>query len=470
MKILFAVSEAVPFAATGGLADVAGALPRALRHRQQACRVVMPLYDTIPHEYRERMEYVAEITVGLSWRQQKSTIFRLTEDGVIYYFIDNPYYFYRGRFYGEYDDGERFAFFSKAVLDMIRVIGFVPDVIHCNDWQTALIPTYLNLFYRDNDMYRNISTVFTIHNIQFQGKYGMEMVEDVLGIPNYLQGVVEYDGCCNLMKAAIEQSDLITTVSPTYAVELLDPWFSFGMDRLLRNNRYKLTGITNGIDQKLYNPATDPLIGANYSADDLAGKRVCKNELQKSLGLETNSNPIIAMVTRLTYQKGLDLVKYIFDEMMQLPVSFALLASGDWDYEQFFSEMQARYPGRVGVKIGFDSKLSHRIYAGSDMFLMPSATEPCGLAQMIALRYGTVPIVRKTGGLKDTVMDVGDGGTGYTFITYNAHDMLHAIKRGLEDYSDAERWQEIVKRGMGSDFGWGRAAGEYIALYQKLVK
>lgn len=471
MKILYAVSEAAPFAATGGLADVAGALPRAMRNRQQACRVVMPLYDTIAPQYRDRMELVAEFSVQLSWRRQLCTAYRLTEGGVIYYFLDCPYYFNRGRFYGEYDDGERFAFFSKAVLDMIEPVGFVPDVIHCNDWQTALVPVYLNLFYRDRDAYRGISTVFTIHNIQFQGKYGMAMADDVLGIPPYLQGVIEYDGSCNLMKAAIEQSDLVTTVSPTYAVELLDPWFSFGMDRLLRQNRYKLSGITNGIDQTLYNPASDKLIFANYSAQDLAGKKVCRRELQKTMGIQTGPEPVVAMVTRLTYQKGLDLVKYIFDEMMKLPISFVLLASGDWDYEQFFTDVQARYPGRVGVRIGFDAELSHKIYAGSDIFLMPSATEPCGLAQMIALRYGTLPVVRKTGGLKDTVTDVGDGGNGYTFLTYNAHDMLHAIQRAVTDHDDDPAlWESRVKQALSLDFGWGSAAGEYIALYQKLAK
>ncbi|MEG2174514.1 MAG: glycogen synthase GlgA [Oscillospiraceae bacterium] len=470
MKILFAVSEAAPFAASGGLADVAGSLPRALRHRQQTCRVVMPLYDIIAETYREKMEFVAEFSVQLSWRRQICTVYRFTEGGVIYYFLDNPYYFRRGRLYGEYDDGERFAFFSKAVLDMLEPIGFLPDVIHCNDWQTALIPTYLNLFYREQAAYKDIKTVFTIHNVQFQGKYGLELVEDVLGIAPCLQGAVEYDGCCNLMKGAIEQADLVTTVSPTYAVELMDPWFSYGMDRLLRQNRYKLSGITNGIDQKLYNPASDPMIYAAYSSLDLAGKKICKRELQKTMGIEQNQNPIIAMVTRLTYQKGLDLVKYIFDDLMSLPVSFVLLASGDWDYEQFFNEMQGRYPGRVGVRIGFDAELSHKIYAGSDMFLMPSATEPCGLAQMIALRYGTLPIVRRTGGLKDTVTDVGDGGTGYTFATYNAHDMLWGVQRAIEDYQKPVIWEALVKKALDQDFGWGCAASAYVALYQKLAK
>ena len=370
MKILFAVSEAIPFAASGGLADVGGSLPRAIRNRGNACRVVMPLYDTIAPQYRERMEFVAEFSVQLSWRRQSCSVYRLTEGGVVYYFLENNYYFQRGKLYGEFDDGERFAFFSKAVLDMLEPVGFIPDVIHCNDWQTALIPTYLNLFYRSRDAFREIGTIFTIHNIQFQGKYGMDMVQDVLGIPPAMQGTVEYDGCCNLMKGAIEQANLVTTVSPTYAVELMDPWFSYGMDRLLREHRAKLSGITNGIDTALYDPVRDPLLPARYSAQDPGSKKVCRREMQKTMGIETNQNPVVAMVTRLTYQKGIDLLRYIFEEMMQLPISFVLLGSGDWDYEQFFLDMQGRYPGRVGVNIGFDAALSRRIYAGADLFLI----------------------------------------------------------------------------------------------------
>lgn len=469
MKILFAVSEAVPFAASGGLADVGGSLPRAIRHRQQACRVVMPLYDTIPAEYRGRMEFVAELSVQLSWRRQPCTVWRLTEGGVIYYFLENAYYFHRGKLYGEYDDGERFAFFSKAVLDMLEPAGFIPDVIHCNDWQTALIPAYLNLFYRRRDTHRAIRTVFTIHNVQFQGKYGMEMAQDVLGIPPDLQGVVEYDGSCNYMKAAVEQSDLLTTVSPSYAVELMNPWFSYGMDRLLRANTRKLAGIVNGIDQTLYNPAADSALYAAYSPQDLSGKKICRRELQKSMGLRADRLPIVAMVTRLTYQKGLDLVRCVFDEMLGLGVSFVLLGAGEAEYEAFFSQMQRKYPGRVGVTVGFIPELSRRIYAGSDLFLMPSATEPCGLSQMIAMRYGTVAVVRKTGGLRDTVVDVGDGGTGYTFESYSAQDMLAAVRRAVQDFGDPAAWEQTMLRAMQQDFGWGGPCAEYLSLYQRLL-
>ena len=469
MKILFVASEAVPFFATGGLADVAGSLPRVIRSRQQACRVVLPLYNTIKPEYRDKMEFVAEFAVPLAWRMQPCTVYRLTEGGVIHYFIESSYYFNRNRLYGEYDDAERFAFFSKAVLEMIQHIDFQPDIIHCNDWQTALVPTFLKIFYKNLEAYKNIKTVFTIHNVQFQGKYGMELCEDTLGIPAYAQGMVEYDSCCNFMKGAVENCDLVTTVSENYAVELMDPWFAHGMDRLLRQYRNKLSGVTNGIDTKRFNPAVDSKISAKFSERDMDGKAICRREMQKAMGIAADDRPIIAMVTRLTYQKGLDLVKYVFDDIMKLPVSFVLLASGDFDYERYFREAQNRYAGRVGVYIGFDPELSQRVYAGADIFLMPSVTEPCGLAQMIALRYGTTPIVRKTGGLSDTVMDVGDGGVGYTFQTYNAYDMLGAIERAVADFENKEGWAENQKRGMEMDFGWGNAANKYIELYEKLV-
>lgn len=470
MKVLYAVSEANPFVASGGLADVAGSLPRAVTQAGQDLRVVLPLYSAIPPAHRERLEFVAELGVTLGWRRQRATVYRLTEGGVIFYFIENPYYFSRPRLYGEYDDAERFAFFSKAVLEMLEPVGFVPDVIHCNDWQTALIPIYLNLFYRDRPAMRHMGSIFTIHNIEFQGRYSLDIVEDVFGIAPGLSGAVEYDGSCNLLKGAIEQSDLVTTVSPSYAVELMDPWFSHGLDRILRQNRYKLSGIINGIDDKLYNPACDGKIFAPYSAEDISGKQINRRELQKTMSLETGDAPIIAMVTRLAQQKGVDLVRYAFDEIMQLPVSFLLLGAGERHHECFFIDAANRYPGRVGVFIGFDPILARKIYAGSDLFLMPSASEPCGLAQMIALRYGSIPIVRKTGGLKDTVVDADDGGVGYTFLTYNAHDMLHAVKRAVSAYGQAKTWRQMIKRAMSLDFSWQQPAGRYIDLYRKISR
>ena len=469
MKILYAASEAVPFSSSGGLGDVAGSLPKAIRNRHAACRVVTPLYDTVPAKLRSQMECIARFQVPLSWRIQDCAVYRLTYDGVVFYFLQNDYYFSRGRLYGEFDDGERFAFFSKAALEMLFHIDFKPDIIHCNDWQAAMIPAYLNLFYRGSAVHRPISTVFTIHNIQFQGKFSMDFAEDVLGVPEFQLGMVEYHGSCNLMKAAVEQSNLVTTVSPSYAVELLDPWYAFGLDRLLRENRQKFSGILNGIDTRLYNPASDPALYQNFSPADLGGKKVSKRELEKAAGLEQGDRPLIAMVTRLTRQKGIDLVRYAFDELIEMGCSFVLLGAGDEEHERFFAEAAGRYPGRVSTTVGFRPELSHRIYAGADLFLMPSLTEPCGLAQMIAMRYGTIPIVRKTGGLRDTVADAGDGGCGYTFESFNAHDMLGAVRRAVAGYEDREAWDGLIRRAMSLDFGWGPAAEQYIRLYEKLV-
>lgn len=469
MKILYASSEALPFAASGGLAEVAGSLPKAIRNLGTACRVVLPLYSQIQQKYSERLEFVCEFTVHLAWRNQPCAIYRLTEGGVVHYFVKNDYYFFRERMYGDFDDGERFAFFSKAVLDMLEPIGFQPDVIHCNDWQTALIAPLLRLFYHCDSFFEKIRTVFTIHNVRFQGKYGMEFVSDVLGIPTHLAGAFEYDGCCNLMKTAIEQSDLITTVSPGYAVELLDPWYSFGMDRMLSKEREKLFGILNGLDTTLYDPETDPYIAKNFSAEKFTGKAACKKALLEEFSLPESKKPLIAMVTRMTDQKGLDLVSYIFDELMQRDINFIILGSGEQRYVDFFNEAQRRYPEKAGVYIGFNHELSHRIYAGSDIFLMPSATEPCGIAQMISMRYGTVPVVRLTGGLRDTVTDVGSDGCGYTFATYNAHDMLYAIDRALDDYSKKRGWNQIAKRCMQEDFTWKGSAKKYVELYKRLA-
>lgn len=468
MKILYAASEAVPFSSSGGLGDVAGSLPKAVQNCQAVCRVVTPLYDTIPGEFKNRMELVARFKVPLSWRIQDCAVYQTACDGVEFYFVQNDYYFGRGRLYGEYDDGERFAFFSKAVLEMLFHIDFQPDVIHCNDWQTAMVPVYLNAFYRGSALHRPISTVFTIHNVEFQGKFSMEFAGDVLGLAEFQYGMVEYHGDCNLMKAAIEQSNLVTTVSPSYSVELLEPWFAFGLDRLLRENRQKLSGILNGIDTRLYHPAADPALYQNYSPNDLSGKKVSKRELEKASGLE-QGRPLVAMVSRLTKQKGIDLVRYAFDEMIGLGCSFLLLGSGDGEYESFFAEAAARYPGRVSVTIGFRPELARRIYAGADLFLMPSLTEPCGLAQMVAMRYGTLPVVRRTGGLRDTVVDVGDGGCGFTFESFNAHDMLGAVRRGLALYENRDAWEETVRRAMAQEFGWGPAAEEYVRLYKKLM-
>lgn len=471
MKVLFASSEAYPFAKSGGLADVAGALPKALRRRLIGCRVVMPLYSGVSDELREKMTFLFSITVPVSWRRQYCGVFEAHLDGVIYYLLDNQYYFKRDGLYGHYDDAERFAFFSRAVLEIIPHIGFTPDIIHCNDWQTAMIPVYLNEFYKFDPLYENIKSVFTIHNIQYQGKYGKELYGDVLGLREGRESLVEYDGCVNLMKAAIQCADKVTTVSPTYSREILDPYYSHGLDSILKEFTYKLTGIVNGIDYDVYNPETDPLIFKNFTAEDLSGKAVNKAELQKQMGLPERADaPLIGIVTRLVKHKGLDLVKHVFEELMQQDLQFVILGSGEWEFETFFYEMAKKYPDKVALKLGFDAVLANRIYAGADIFLMPSKSEPCGLAQMVALRYGTVPIVRETGGLNDTITDSGDGvGNGFTFANFNAHEMKDTILRAIDGYRDTEGWDILRRRGMGCNNSWSASAGAYIRLYKELA-
>lgn len=471
MKILYAASEALPFAASGGLADVAGSLPAALTREGAVCRVVLPLYSQISETFKNRMRYITHFNVPLSWRNQYCGLFEVEENGIRYYLLDNEYYFKRGGIYGFYDDAERFIFFSKAVLEMLTVLDYVPDIIHCNDWQTAMIPVFLNVFYRGIEKFRRIKTVFTIHNIQYQGKYGMEVATDICGLPDYAVPMITYENSVNMMKGGIEQCDRITTVSPSYSREILESWFGFGLDKLLREKSYKLCGILNGIDTNGYNPACDPEIFRNYSAEDPAGKAVNKQMLQQTLGLEVSADtPVIAMVTRLVGMKGLDLVRYIFDELMREKVQFVVLGSGDYAYESFFSEMAARYPGRVAARGGFIPDLAHKIYAGADLFLMPSKSEPCGISQMVALRYGALPIVRETGGLRDTITDLGaeEGGNGFTFQSYNAHDMLGAIRRALVLYNDRPAWESALKNAMACDFSWERSAKEYMALFESL--
>ena len=470
MKVLFATSEAYPFAMSGGLADVAGALPKALRKRFVGCRIILPLYGTISEEMRQKMTFVCNITVPVAWRRQYCGVFEAHIDGVIYYFIDNQYYFKRDSLYGFYDDAERFAFFSRAVLEVIPYIGFTPDIIHCNDWQTALIPVYLDAFYKQNELYQDMKTVFTIHNIQYQGKYGYDLYNDVVGLPIERFGILQYENCINFMKGAIQCADKITTVSPTYSREILDPYYSHGLDGILKEFTYKLCGIVNGIDVDVYNPETDPLIYKNFNADDMSGKAVNKAELQKELGLPVRDDvPVIGVVTRLVKHKGLDLVKHVFEELLQADLQFAILGSGEWEFETFFYEMAQKYPEKVGLKLGFKPQLAHRIYAGADIFLMPSQSEPCGLAQMVALRYGTIPIVRETGGLNDTIKDSDDGkGNGFTFANYNAHDMQNTIWRAIDGFKNREGWQILQKRAMLCDNSWKTSANAYIGLYKEI--
>ncbi len=473
MKVLYVASEALPFMASGGLGDVAGSLPQALRKRLIGCRIVMPMYDGIKQELKDKMTFITSFTVPVAWRRQYCGVFEAKHNGVIYYFIDNQYYFKRDGIYGYYDDAERFAFFSRAVLEMIPYIDFKPDIIHCNDWQSALVPVYYSTMYAQAPGYENIKTVFTIHNIQYQGTYGMELIPEVLGIPAEATSVVEFGGDVNFMKGAIESANKVTTVSPSYANEILDPWYSHGLDTILNERSWKLSGILNGIDTELYNPETDKDIFFNYSADDFKAKAKNKQKLQELMGLpQKKDTPLIGMVSRLVSHKGLDLVKGVMEELIQTTdVQFVILGSGDWQYEEFFKEMAARYPEQVAIKLGFIPSLSKKIYAGTDMFLMPSKSEPCGLSQMIALRYGSIPIVRETGGLRDSIHDSQDGeGNGFTFANYNAHEMLYTIRRAVEGYQNKKGWQILVKRAMECDNSWGKSANEYIKLYKALLK
>ncbi|MBE6770622.1 MAG: glycogen synthase GlgA [Ruminococcaceae bacterium] len=472
MKVLYASSEALPFAASGGLADVAGSLPQSLRRRKVACRVVMPLYGTISDEMRANMKFITSIMVPVSWRRQYCGIFEAKAGGVIYYLIDNEYYFKRNSFYGHYDDGERFAFFSRAVLEILPYIDFKPDIIHCNDWQTALIPVYYSTLFANKEGYTGIKTVFTIHNIQYQGIYGGEILGDVFGLGEEHASLLHFGGCVNLMKGGIECANKVTTVSNTYAGEILDPWFSHGLDPILKERSYKLSGILNGIDTINYDPETDKDIFCNYSAKEPEAKAKNKAALQELFGLPVNADtPVMGIVTRLVAHKGLDLIKRIMRELLSTTdLQLVVLGSGDWEYESFFKELAAEFPEKVGLRIGFIPDLARKIYAGSDLFLMPSKSEPCGLSQMVALRYGSIPIVRETGGLKDTITDSGDGkGNGFTFKSYDAYDMLDAIRRSLEAYNDKDYWQKLVVRALKCDNSWGKSAKEYIKLYESLM-
>ncbi|MCQ2476381.1 MAG: glycogen synthase GlgA [Clostridia bacterium] len=472
MKVLYAASEALPFAASGGLADVAGSLPAALRKKKVNCRVIMPLYGTISDELRSTMTFITSIMVPVSWRRQYCGIFEAKANGVTYYLLDNEYYFKRNMLYGHYDDGERFAFFARAVLEVLPYIDFKPDIIHCNDWQTALIPVYYSTFYAAKEGYTGIKTVFTIHNIQYQGIYGSEILGDVFGLGEEHISLVDFGGNINLMKGAIECAHKVTTVSNTYAQEILDPWFSHGLHPILKDRSSKLSGILNGIDVDGYNPETDKNIFYNYSAKDFSGKAKNKAALQELFGLPVKPDtPVISIISRLVSHKGFDLVKRIlYDLVDSSDVQVIILGSGDWEYEAFFKEIAARYPDKVGLRLGFIPDMARKIYAGSDLFLMPSKSEPCGLSQMVALRYGTLPIVRETGGLKDTITDSGDGkGNGFTFKSYDAFDMLNAIQRAIAAYNDKDLRKVLVERALKCDNSWGKSAKEYISLYNSIL-
>ena len=472
MKVLYAASEAVPFCKTGGLADVAGSLPPALAAQGVETAVILPLYRRVKERFADQLTFLCYDYVDLAWRHAYCGLFSLKKDGVTWYFLDNEQYFGRPELYGCADDGERFGFFSRAVVKMLDHLDFWPDVIHCNDWQTALIPIYLKDDGVREERYRSVRTVLTIHNIEYQGRYDPYCLGGLFGLDRGWvdDGTLLLDGELNLLKGAILTADAVNAVSPTYAQELKNPYFAHRMEGILTQCGYKLSGVLNGIDMKLYDPAADPRIAANYTAENISGKAADKAELQKALGLRPEpETPIIAMVSRLVTHKGLDLIREVMGDIMELPVQFVLLGSGDAAYEDFFRHAAERWPERMAIRLGYDEALSMAIYAGADLFLMPSRSEPCGLSQMIAMRYGTVPIVRETGGLKDTVQPYEawrDAGTGFTFANYSSADMLHVLREAAylyKDYPDA--FARLRRRAMERDFSWNRSAGDYLKIY-----
>lgn len=470
-KIVFLGSEAAPFIATGGLADVLGSLPKELAKKDNLdISVILPLYGNISEEFKKDFKFLTNFYVSVGWRSQYAGVFLYEYQKVKFYFIDNEYYFKReGNIYGFYDDGERFAFFSRAALDTIARLNIYPDVLNCNDWQTAASVIYLKGMYYGDENFRRIKTVFTIHNIEYQGKFGMETYADLFGFPDSILSFVECDGLVNLMKGAIEMTDIVSTVSPTYANEIKYPFFAHGLDSVMRRNEHKLVGILNGIDIDYYNPKTDKSVFANYTAADLTGKAVCKAELQKMLGLpERKDVPIIAVISRLVSHKGLDLIKDISERLLSEDVQLVILGKGEIGYENYFRYIAESYQGKCAAIIAYNQDLSRKIYSGADMFLMPSKSEPCGLSQMIASRYGTVPIVRETGGLNDSIKAVvGASGNGFTFHDYNADDMLYVIKQALDMYKDKTAWKNLVLRVMKTDFSWKQSAEKYEEMYNK---
>ena len=474
-SVLFVASEANPYLGSGGLADVIGSLPKTLAaNGKYDVRVVMPLYGDISDKYRSQMRFLMNFNVPLAWRNQYCGVFSLKADGVTFYFIDNEYYFKRSGLYGFYDDGERFAHFSKAALEMMVHLDYYPEILHCHDWQTALSVVYLKTLYANRYGYDHIKALFTIHNIEYQGKYGYDCLGDLFGLPESVKPALDYDGCLNLMKGAIQFSDRFSTVSRMYANEIKNPFFAHGLQYAICENEFKLTGILNGIDETVYNPETDEKLFRNYSADDTRGKGVCKKELQKMLGLpEKDDAPLISIISRLVPAKGLDLVKCVIEELLAENVQVVILGKGEGDYEDYFRMLADRYSGKCRAIIAYNKDLASKIYSASDIFLMPSKQEPCGLSQMIACRYGAVPVVRATGGLFDSISpynnDMRNGGNGFVFGNYNAHEMLYVIKDAVYTFGNKDEWRGIMKRAMTTDFSWKKSSGEYEKLYDNML-
>ena len=470
-NVLIASAECAPVSKTGGLADVVGALPKCLAALGVDARVITPYHRCVKDKYQDRVEHMFSFSVDLGWRSQYVGIERLVLDGVTIYLVDNEYYFGDRIYRGGQAEGEQYAFFTRAVLDAIPNLGFFPDVLHCNDWHTAMLPMLLRTQY-GYYVHGKIKTLLTIHNIFYQGKFGFDFFRDLLRVEDryFTPEFMELNGCAAFLKAGCVFADRLSTVSPSYAEEICTPYYGEGLDGILSARRHQLSGILNGIDKKLFNPYTDPLIPKRYDRGHLKGKQACKEALMFEMGLQGGErSPLVAMVTRMTDQKGFDLVERVLDEMLDFDIRFLLLGSGAGEYEQFMREAEARHRGRVCAYIGYNEELSHRVYAGADMLLMPSKFEPCGLSQMIAVRYGALPIVRETGGLRDSVVPYNQytgEGTGFTFANYNAHEMKDAVERAVRVYrEEPEAWTGLVRSAMAADFGFERSAEDYARLY-----
>ncbi|WP_028610402.1 glycogen synthase GlgA [Paenibacillus harenae] len=475
MNILFATSEAVPLAKTGGLADVAGALPKALSRRGVDTRVILPKYEEIPQELAAQFEQVAHFTVSFGWRNQYCGLLQAELDGIVYYLIDNEFYFKRRGLYGYGDDAERFVFFCFAVMEAVRYMDFHPDIVHCHDWQTGLIPFLLKTRYAFDPAWAYTKSVFTIHNLKYQGVFGIEQLKDLTGAGDDLfrYDSLEFHGAASCMKGGLVYADKLTTVSGTYAEEIKSEYFGEHLDSLLRYRSGDLVGIVNGIDEELFDPMNDPALHTPYR-DSLSRKRKNKIELQRETGLPlSESVPLIGIVSRLVEQKGFDLITATFEELLLTEdAQYVILGAGEERYEQFLKEMSVRYPDKAAIRLGYDDRLARRIYAGSDLFAMPSKFEPCGLSQLLALRYRSVPIVRETGGLKDTVQAYDEytgEGNGFSFSNYNAHDYMYTVRRALSLYRNEEAWKQIVRNGAKEDYSWNRSAKAYLSVYTQLA-
>ena len=470
MKILYVTSEANPFAASGGLGDVMGALPNAVAGEGNECEVILPLYDSMKPEFRAKLELVLDMEFNLGWRHTGASVYKLSHNNVTYYFVENHYYFERGRLYGEFDDAERFAFFSRAVVEYMLHSGNIPDILHANDWQTAPAIIYLKTEYSHIEMLRGIKTVYTIHNIEYQGKFGLDILGEVFNISSQYRGTVEYDGCINLMKGAIVTSDFVTTVSPNYACELEHDFFAFGLSNIIRDSRHKMRGVINGIDYNYFSPEKGGDIYSSYNNRTYkSGKAKNKAALQAEVGLPVEADtPLVVMITRFASQKGIDLVLHILDELLCEKVQVIVLGTGEKEYEDAFRAMEWRHSNFKAL-IKFDRVISKKMYAGADIFLMPSKSEPCGLAQMIACSYGTIPVVRSVGGLYDSIRTYGEkGANGFRFDNYNAHELLFTIKDALALYQDKKKWNELTATAKKSNFTWENSAKEYISIYNNL--